>query len=51
MDVSGLTAPDVSFFCAREDATGVAVGALRHLSPDHAEIKSMHTAAAYRGRG
>jgi putative acetyltransferase len=51
MDSSGLMASDVSFFCAREEGAVVAVGALRHLSPDHAEIKSMHTAAAYRGRG
>jgi putative acetyltransferase len=51
LDVSGLVAPDISFFSAREDGTAVAVGALRELSPEHAEIKSMHTAAAHRGRG
>ena len=51
MDVSGLTAPDVSFFCCRAEDTLVAVGALRHLSPEHVEIKSMHTAEAHRGRG
>ena len=51
MDSSGLMASDVTFFCAREEGAVVAVGALRHLSHDHAEIKSMHTAAAYRGRG
>ena len=51
MDVSGLMASDVSFFCGREEGPVVAVGALRRLSPNHAEIKSMHTAAAYRGRG
>jgi putative acetyltransferase len=26
-------------------------GALRELSPDHGEIKSMHTAARHRGKG
>jgi putative acetyltransferase len=51
LDVSSLMADDVSFFWVREDATLVAVGALRQLSADHAEIKSMHTAAAHRGRG
>jgi putative acetyltransferase len=45
-------APDVSFFCVRDDADAlVVVGALRHLSAEHGEIKSMHTAAAHRGRG
>jgi len=27
------------------------IGAIRHLGPDQAEIKSMHTAEAARGRG
>jgi putative acetyltransferase len=27
------------------------VGALKRLSPDHGEVKSMHTAEAARGRG
>ena len=31
--------------------TVVAVGALRRLSADHGELKSMHTAQAARGRG
>lgn len=51
LDVSGLLTPDVTFFCAREGGALVGVGALRQLTPEHAEIKSMHTAAAYRGRG
>ena len=32
-------------------ATLVGVGALRRLSADHGEVKSMHTAVAARGRG
>ena len=51
LDARGLMEPDVSLFEARENETLVAVGALRHLDPSHVEIKSMHTAAAFRGRG
>ena len=51
LDVGGLITPDVTFFCAREGSALVGVGALRELTPEHAEIKSMHTAAAHRGRG
>jgi putative acetyltransferase len=51
LDVSGLLRPDVSFYWVREEDTVVSVGALRELTSGHAEIKSMHTAAARRGRG
>jgi putative acetyltransferase len=51
LDVDGLTAADVSFFSVREDGRLLGVGALKVLDAEHAEIKSMHTAAAARGRG
>jgi len=58
LDPSGLRAPDVTFWSAWDGdgpgdarATLVAVGALKRLSADHGEIKSMHTAEAARGRG
>jgi putative acetyltransferase len=51
LDVSGLRAPGVTFWAAWEDDAVVGVGALRRLSADHGEIKSMHTAEAARGRG
>lgn len=51
LDVSGLLAPDVSFFSAREQGRLLGVGALKQLDPLHAEIKSMHTSQAARGRG
>jgi putative acetyltransferase len=51
LDVSGLLTPDVSCYWVREEASVVSVGALRRLTCDHAEIKSMHTAAVHRGRG
>jgi putative acetyltransferase len=51
LDVAGLLAAEVSFFSIREGAELLGVGALKHLDPRHAEIKSMHTAAPARGRG
>jgi putative acetyltransferase len=51
LDVSGLRAPGVTFWAAWEDDAVVGVGALRRLSADHGEIKSMHTAEAARGQG
>jgi putative acetyltransferase len=51
LDVDGLVGGDVSFFSIRRDGDLLGVGALRHLDETHAEIKSMHTAAAARGRG
>lgn len=50
LDVEALAAPDVTFLAARDDDL-LAVGALRQLDGPRAEIKSMHTAAAARGRG
>jgi putative acetyltransferase len=41
----------VTFFGARRDGVLVGVGALKQLDPTHGEVKSMHTAAAARGRG
>ena len=38
-------------FAARQDGELVGVGALKILSPDHAELKSMHTSQASRGKG
>ena len=52
LDATGLGAPDISFFAARGDGGELlGVGALRQLDATHAEIKSMHTASAARGRG
>jgi putative acetyltransferase len=51
LDLSGLRAPEVTFWSAWEDDAVVAVGALKRLSADHGEIKSMHTAESARGRG
>ena len=51
MDVDGLLDPAVTFFSYRAGGALLAVGALMELDPHHAEIKSMHTAQAARGRG
>ena len=51
MDVQELVDPAVRFFSLRHDGELLAVGALKRLDPDHAEVKSMHTARAARGQG
>ena len=47
----GLSAPDISFWTIREDGELLGVGALKALSGDHAEIKSMRTVPGALGRG
>ncbi|POH69646.1 GNAT family N-acetyltransferase [Cryobacterium zongtaii] len=51
MDHSALSAPEVSFWTAREDGVLLGCGALKQLTPTEGEIKSMRTAPAARGRG
>ena len=51
LDIDALLAPEISFFSGREDGQLFAVGALKEIDATHAELKSMHTAAASRGRG
>jgi putative acetyltransferase len=51
LDVEGLLDPSVTFFSFRADGDVLGVAALKHLDGEHAEIKSMHTAQAARGRG
>jgi putative acetyltransferase len=51
LDLSGLRAPGIRFFTAWDGETLLGVGALKHLAPDHGEVKSMHTAEAARRRG
>lgn len=51
LPADGLRDPTVTFWSARENGVAVAVGALKALSPDHGEIKSMRTAPAAAGRG
>jgi putative acetyltransferase len=51
LDVDGLLDPAITFFSFREGGSLLGIGAIKRLSPEHAEIKSMHTAEAARGRG
>lgn len=51
LDVEGLLDPSVTFFSFRLKGELLGVGALKQLDDCHAEVKSMHTVAAARGRG
>jgi putative acetyltransferase len=51
LDLSGLRAPEVTFWSAWEGDAIAGVGALKQLSADHGEVKSMHTTEAMRRRG
>jgi putative acetyltransferase len=51
MDVEGLTGPEITFLSFRVDGELLAVGALKQMDEHHAELKSMHTVSAARGRG
>jgi putative acetyltransferase len=53
LDLSGLRAPEITFWSAWEGVGEqlVGVGALKRLSAEHGEVKSMHPAEAARGRG
>lgn len=51
LDVDGLRDPAVTFFGLRAGGELLGVAALKQLDPRSAEVKSMHTAAAARGRG
>ena len=49
--LNGLQSPDIAFWTGWDGETLIAMGALKQLSPDHGEIKSMHTVAAARRGG
>jgi putative acetyltransferase len=51
LDLDGLLDPSVTFFSVRAGGELLGVGALKQLDPDHAEVKSMHTATSARRRG
>jgi putative acetyltransferase len=51
LDLTGLQRSDISFYAAWDGDALLGVGALRELDAAHGEVKSMHTAAAMRGRG
>jgi putative acetyltransferase len=51
LDLDGLLDPAVTFFSARRAGDLLGIGALKELDSNHAELKSMHTAAATRRQG
>ena len=51
LDLDGLRRPDITFWTAWSGAALLGCGALKELSPDHGEIKSMRTARAHRRSG
>lgn len=51
LDLAGLRASDVAFWTGWDGETLVATGALKTLSTDHGEVKSMHTLQTTRRRG
>lgn len=51
LDLDGLRRPEISFWSAWHDGALMGCGALKQLTPDHGEIKSMRTAQAFRRQG
>jgi putative acetyltransferase len=51
LDVDALLDPSVTLFAFRRDRELLAVGAVKMLDAQHAELKSMHTRDSARGQG
>ncbi|WP_102222784.1 GNAT family N-acetyltransferase [Acidimangrovimonas sediminis] len=51
LDPAALAGKGIRFYVLSDGGAVVGMGALKALTPDHAEIKSMHIAAEARGRG
>ena len=50
LDLSDLQSSDISFWTIWENEILLGIGALKRLSADHGEVKSMHTAQSMRRR-
>jgi putative acetyltransferase len=51
LNLTALQSPDISFWTIWEDETLLGVGALKRLSADHGEVKSMYTVQSLRRMG
>ena len=51
LDEAALRTVDIEIWTIRDGEALLAIGALQRLSPDHGEIKSMHTVASARRKG
>ena len=51
LDASGLASPDAEFWAAWNGETLLGFAALKQLTPEHGEIKSMHVVESQRRKG
>jgi putative acetyltransferase len=51
LDLDGLKKPEITFWTVWDANQLIGCGAIKHLDADHAELKSMRTANAHRGKG
>ncbi|MCH8552894.1 MAG: GNAT family N-acetyltransferase [Natronospirillum sp.] len=51
LDLEGLRSPEITFWSMWDGTELAGIGALKQLSPEHAEIKSMKTAESYLRQG
>jgi putative acetyltransferase len=51
LDADGLRVPDIEFCALWDGKELVGIGALKTISPEHGELKSMHVARSRRRRG
>ncbi|WP_444995999.1 GNAT family N-acetyltransferase [Aliikangiella sp. IMCC44359] len=51
LDINSLKKPDIIFWTAWEQENLLGCGALKKLSKEHAEIKSMRVCSSFRGKG
>jgi putative acetyltransferase len=51
LDLSGLRSPDINFWAIWDGEDVIGIGALKRLSSDHGEVKSMHVASSRRRSG
>ena len=51
LDIEALRKPEITFWSAWEDAILCGCGALKQISPEHGEVKSMRTTSLYRRQG
>lgn len=51
LDLERLRAPDIMFWCAWSDGQLAGCGALKRLSDNHLELKSMRTSSHFKRRG
>jgi putative acetyltransferase len=51
LDIDALRRPEITFWTLWSDDDLLGCGALKALSPDHGEVKSMRTATGHRRKG